>query len=307
MGESQHFVPQFYLRQFTDPASPAGHEPYVWMVDLVTRTIRRKAPVSIAAGTNLYEWDSPPAGAPRAEDLFGHFESGSAPLLPRLEDGCDLNVKERWTLSIYMALQLTRTPMFREAVRCSAQPLSRRLAQRAFATAAPLVQLREQAGLSVEEALRKYQPRLVFSRDQQIAIALKAALENFGALIFSNAWNIVRAPAGALFLTTDQPVSLLTPDAQARTIDFSLEARDPDLQVAFVVSPRVTLVVHQLDDRSRMIELTSRQVDTCNHGMLRAAHRWAFCSSQTQAEWARDCDFTVPPTDKIPIYVEVEP
>jgi hypothetical protein len=152
-----------------------------------------------------------------------------------------------------------------------------------------------------------YRPRIVFSRDQQIAIALKAALEDFGAFIFSNPWNIVRAPSGALFLTTDQPVSLLTPDAQPRRIDFSPEARNPDLQIAFVVSPRVTLVVHQLDDKLRLVDLTSRQVDTCNHGMLRAAHRWAFCSSQEQAEWASHHDRTIPPTDKIPIYVEVAP
>jgi hypothetical protein len=159
MGERQHFVPRFDLRQFIDPASPVDHEPYVWMVDLVTRTIRRKAPISIAATTNFYEWDSLPAGAQRAEDLYGHFEGRSAPLFTRLQGGIyDLNLEERWTLSIYMALQLTRTPGFREAVRCSAQPLSERLARRAFATAPALVRLREQAGLSVEEALRKYRP-----------------------------------------------------------------------------------------------------------------------------------------------------
>jgi hypothetical protein len=307
VGERQHFVPKFYLRQFTDPATPADREPYVWVVDLASRTIRRKAPGSIAAETNLYEWDSPPAGAQRVEDLYENFESRSAPLLARLQGGYDLNVKERWTLSTYMALQLTRTPRFREAVRCSAEPLSRRLAERAFTTAAPLVRLREQAGLSVKEALRKYQPRIDFSRDQQIAIALKAALENFGAFIFSNPWNIMRAPADAPFLTTDEPVSLLTPDAQPRSITFSPDERNPELQIAFVVSLRIALLVHQLDDKSRLIELTSRQVGTCNHGMLRAAHRWAYCNSQTQAEWARDRDVTVPPTERIPIYVEVEP
>ncbi len=302
MGEKQHFIPQFYLRGFTDPATPPGHEPYVWVADLKARIVRKKSPKSIAAQTNLYEWQSLPASAPRAEDLFQHFEGKTAPLLHTLEVGRPPQTpEERFVLATHLALQLARTPAFRQAVIRGAESASQRMAERAFATAEPLVRLREELGLSIREALQRYRVRPDLTKDQELAFALKAALEGVAPLLFAATWTILRAPADAYFLTTEQPVSLLTMDAAPRPFEGADGTLNAELQVGFVVSPTATLLVHQLKAEMPTLDLTSGQVETCNHGMLRAAPRWAFASNQDLAQWACNDDTSKPPRERIPI------
>jgi len=49
-----HFVPQFYLKAFVDPSSPASQTPYLWVADLRARTVKRRAPENAAALTDYY-------------------------------------------------------------------------------------------------------------------------------------------------------------------------------------------------------------------------------------------------------------
>ncbi|MEW9701862.1 DUF4238 domain-containing protein [Paenibacillus sp. SI8] len=42
-----HYIPQFYLRYFTDPNVPAKYKPYLWVIDLKEKTLKKKAPNNI--------------------------------------------------------------------------------------------------------------------------------------------------------------------------------------------------------------------------------------------------------------------
>ena len=53
-AKKQHYVPQFYLRQFVDPNTPAGQEPYVWILSKNGKTKSRRAPKNILWETDLY-------------------------------------------------------------------------------------------------------------------------------------------------------------------------------------------------------------------------------------------------------------
>ena len=44
MSESQHYIPQFYLREFTDPETPNGYEPYVWVYEHESKRWKKKSP-----------------------------------------------------------------------------------------------------------------------------------------------------------------------------------------------------------------------------------------------------------------------
>lgn len=79
-----HFVPQFYLRGFTDPATPAGQEPYVWVRYRDSGKVKRRAPVNVAAETGFYqiepEYGIDPA---TAENELQAIETESATALRR--------------------------------------------------------------------------------------------------------------------------------------------------------------------------------------------------------------------------------
>lgn len=52
--KNQHFVPQCYLRQFVDPNTPIGYEPYVWIFERGSKKGKKKAPENILAKTDFY-------------------------------------------------------------------------------------------------------------------------------------------------------------------------------------------------------------------------------------------------------------
>ena len=52
-----HFLPQFYLRGFTDPSTPPGQSPYVWVRDQLSGKISRRAPKNVAAESGFYALD----------------------------------------------------------------------------------------------------------------------------------------------------------------------------------------------------------------------------------------------------------
>lgn len=47
MSESQHYIPQFYLREFTDPETPNEHESKKW---------KKKSPKNIASKPDFYSF-----------------------------------------------------------------------------------------------------------------------------------------------------------------------------------------------------------------------------------------------------------
>ena len=43
-----HYMPQFYLRCFTDPLTPLLQESYVWILNKKNELIKNKAPINFA-------------------------------------------------------------------------------------------------------------------------------------------------------------------------------------------------------------------------------------------------------------------
>ena len=56
MAESHHYIPRFYLREFTDPETPNGQEPYVWVYEHESKKWKRKAPKNIASKPDFYSF-----------------------------------------------------------------------------------------------------------------------------------------------------------------------------------------------------------------------------------------------------------
>jgi len=52
--KNQHIIPRCYLKQFVDPHTPAGHEPYVWIFEKEHKRGKKKAPKNILAETDFY-------------------------------------------------------------------------------------------------------------------------------------------------------------------------------------------------------------------------------------------------------------
>lgn len=115
IAKNQHFLPKFYLRNFVDPDTPAGQEPFLWVFDLSTHEWRRRSPKNIAALRYYYAYrDESDQLVNLLEPAFNKVETQGAILIRKLQDNVRLTLEEQVIFSSFVALLTVRTPQHRE-------------------------------------------------------------------------------------------------------------------------------------------------------------------------------------------------
>lgn len=115
VAKDQHFLPKFYLRQFVDPDTPPGMEPYVWLYDLAERRWRERAPKNVALLRYHYAFrDEYEQLINVLEPNLATVESLGAILIRKLAARKPLAEREQLHLSLFLALLTVRTPQSRE-------------------------------------------------------------------------------------------------------------------------------------------------------------------------------------------------
>jgi hypothetical protein len=109
-AKKQHYVPQFYLREFIDPNTPSGQEPYVWVFSKDGKTKQRRAPKNILWETDLYTFDFEGAKHYELEKALSKIESEFAQVVrKKIKLRCPLTDQEHETLCRFVATMLQRT------------------------------------------------------------------------------------------------------------------------------------------------------------------------------------------------------
>lgn len=109
-AKKQHYVPQFYLREFLDPNTPPGQEPYVWVFSKDGKKKQRRAPKNILWETDLYTLDVEGAKHYQLEQALSKIESDFAEIVrKRVKARLPLTAQEHETLCVFVATMLQRT------------------------------------------------------------------------------------------------------------------------------------------------------------------------------------------------------
>ena len=115
VAKDQHFLPQFYLRQFVDPDTPAEQEPYVWLFEMSKRRWRRRSPKNVASLRHYYAYrDEEGQVINVIEPNLATIETLGATLIRKLENREKLTEREQLHFSLFIALLTVRTPQHRE-------------------------------------------------------------------------------------------------------------------------------------------------------------------------------------------------
>jgi hypothetical protein len=111
----QHYIPQFYLREFLDPTCPQYQEPYLWVYEKGRATPRKRAPKNIAVESHFYSVETESGDKDSAvEDLLSRVESQTAPIWSKLGDRRQhLSDRERVIIAEFVACMSTRVPSIR--------------------------------------------------------------------------------------------------------------------------------------------------------------------------------------------------
>jgi len=108
--KKQHYVPQFYLREFLDPNTPKGQEPYVWVFAKDGKKKQRRAPKNILWETDLYTFEVEGAKHYELEQALSKIEGQFAEIVrKKIKAHLPLTVQEHQTLCMFVATMLQRT------------------------------------------------------------------------------------------------------------------------------------------------------------------------------------------------------
>lgn len=118
MGAGHHFLPQFYLKGFTDPDPPKGHAPFLWIYNFDERRWRKRSPANAAKKTGFYlsttEWGETHDLLERSLSLL---ESLVAPIIREKVPNCSaFSEEDRQTFAGFVAQMAARTPAALERV-----------------------------------------------------------------------------------------------------------------------------------------------------------------------------------------------
>jgi hypothetical protein len=299
VANKHHYIPRFYLKGFEDPSSRDAHprEPYLWVVDLKLRNLNKRAPKNVARLTGYYDFEEAQDQLPSVENFLSRIETRAASAIRKLRaHKFQISDEERYNLANFMGLQLARVPAYREVVEVAMKQFAHKWLREYVMDDTRLKRrLKEyisKRGYSSDtlspESIREYvlEGRLDVSPSKNYLIdaTLRAGLNIFAPLIFVMRWTFVLASDRGTFFTSDNPVALLSPDAQP--IPINLESISEELEISFPISPSCVLLAHSHDEHIRLLTATSDTITEINRRVFPTVKRFIFCSTRELGNWA---------------------
>ena len=250
--KKQHFVPKAYLSAWTDPDTPSGQEPYVWIFPKSGGGGRRRAPANVFTESDFYTVHTSDGGRNLSfEHGLAQLETGIIRLRKDfLEVGKQLPFVPRLKLAAFVAAMHSRTPRFRDHHRQQWQKVLDMGSEimEAMKTKTPEEKQRASdlnilssgtKSMSMEDV-----EKIVNYPIQMIA---PAAIEAEIPFLVQMRLLVLSAPPGQGFLTSDAPVVWYDPEGHKRPPMWREPALMHDsLEITMPMSPRqLLMIVHE--------------------------------------------------------------
>jgi hypothetical protein len=244
----QHYVPQFYLRLFRDPAAPTGMGPRVWVGDLKNETVALRAPKAVGKSVGFYTFtDDEGKPSDDIEDLLQAVDSDAAGSIAKILDGeYALASADIVAIAGFMAFFVTRVPVFRVNVDRMADLIMKTWLREATSDPEAFDRMFRKANTGVTLAPEEVEEaRQYFAATDRYTVALgQLGLKlmvsqgpQLARLLAALGWGFLVAKTGC-FITSDSPVLWADPGLTG-PLAFGL-ARS-GVQLTFPLSPRIAL------------------------------------------------------------------
>src|SRR5512138_3794763 len=284
MTPKDHYVPEFYLKGFVDPATN-----HLWVVDLNLLSIRQEFPRNAA---RILGYDNLQGNTIKdrsvASKALKAIETQAAPVIAKLRnEEFKLTFEERDSLSNFIGLQIGRVPIFRNFVdKRMDEALNERLREVVLSNTFESKYGKDADMIRQRVLSGKYPARFKFKApvDKKDGVLLASLVlgHKFSFLIFGMNWVFLVTKESEAFFTSDNPARLLSPKPESASIDFSKP--DPNLEISFPISPFCALLAsyHNVS-QYRVISVDSPTVNELNRRVLPTVDKYIFCCKQEQA------------------------
>lgn len=248
--KGQHFIPSSYLSAWTDPNTPSGQTPYVWLFPNGGGEGRRKAPENIFKETDLYTIPMPDGSRDlRLEHGLQQLEGGIKTLRREyIEARKQIPLVRFMKLMAFTSALKHRTPAVRDHHRkewgrilkvgedLEAHMASKTPEERNRAVRSQLPRDPKNPSMSLNDVRKII--------EQPIQIFLPAAMRMELPILTQMQSIFLMAPTGSEFITSDNPVVRYDPDMYKRPLMFrSPDLRFPNVEVTIPLSPRTLLLI----------------------------------------------------------------
>lgn len=214
-----HYVPEFYLKKFTDPNTPVGQEPFVWVAPKAGGDWRRRAPKNTGYETDLYAVTMKDGSkSDILETAFSAIESRMAVLYRDKLDRFVLPTRDedRASMSEFIALFVVRSPFMRASLTRTAEQMGEM--HRHMMAAHPetfkddMNRLAAEKGaaasnMNIKDIVRALRGETVkWSVNPELITEISLSqVEYITQIIYKMNWRLMVAPFGEHFVSADSP------------------------------------------------------------------------------------------------------
>ena len=267
--KKQHYVTECYLREFIDPNTPVGYEPYIWRFDKNGKNRKNKSPSNIFTSTDLYTIKI--AGRAKnysIETTLSKIESKYANIFrKKIKKKLPLSEYEHIVLSAFVATTLQRTLRQKDNLEQFFDELINH--------GEKIAQHHGIVSKNVEH-LKKYKKNA-----HKLSI-LEILSEITQLLIRMNVAFLCVGNSGAKFITSDDPCILYNPKLQWQRFQGpGLEQRD--IEVILPLSPEIMLCLSWSNFRG-YIEMKKSKIDDLNRMTRTYCYKY-FISHTPKTKW----------------------
>lgn len=267
--KKQHYIPRCYLREFVDPNTPVGHEPYVWIFNKNGKNKRKKSLKKILTSNNLYTIKvKGKASDYSIEKTLSNFESEYANIYRnKIKKKLPLNDYEHVMLCVFVATMLQRTLRQKDNLEQFLDELIRHgemLAAHHGIVSKSVNNLRKYKKNAHKTSILKMLPGIT-----QLLIEMNVAF------LFPDS-------NGSKFITSDDPCILFNPKLQWQEF-LGPGLGQKDIEVILPLSPEVLLCLSWSNFRG-YIKTNKSRINDLNR-MIRAQSYKYFISNSHKTKW----------------------
>lgn len=263
-SSKQHYVPRCYLREWVDPNTPIGQEPYVWRFDRGGKNRKKKSPKNILTGTDMYTLRvSGKRKNYSIEQTLSRVESEYASIFrTKINNKLPLSEYEHIILCAFVATMLQRTLRYKNTLEKFFDELIGRtelLEKHHNAEPKKSIELKGLKENSHKVGIIQLLPDLT-QLLMQMSIAFLCADESTSK-----------------FITSDDPCNLFNPDLQWQRF-YGPGLGQKNVQLTLPLSPRVLLCMSWSNLRG-YIKWQRKRVDEANR--IVAGHCYEYVVSHS--------------------------
>jgi hypothetical protein len=255
--KKQHFVPQCYLREFVDPHTPAGYEPYVWAFSKDGKRKEKRAPKNLFYETDLYTLNIQGEKLYAIERSLSVLEGEYASVVRnKIKKHLPLSEEEHVTVCAFVAAMMQRTLRFKDNIESFHDQLIEKVAA-----------IEQLHGLNPAKSAE-----LRESKRDAHKLGVLQLLPDLTELLFKMTMSFLCTDGrGSRFISSDDPVTLFNPDLQWQRF-YGPGLAQKNIQVTMPISPDITVGFTWSDIRGH-VRLPKHRVEDLNRMTRAHSHR----------------------------------